>query len=385
MRRHSQSLHKTPILTFLSKVDVSSTTRIDIGVNARAAIAGALKQLGVGNKVLVLTQREVAADWLDEIVNSIETAGFEVETLELPAGEACKSQSELTGIWEKLQERSFQRKDAIVALGGGAITDVAGFAASTYLRGVTLCLVPTTLLAQVDASIGGKTGINLRAGKNLAGTFYFPHLVSVDQEFLSSLPPREFASGLGEIVKYALIEKTVSEESDYSLGPRSIFALLQQMGGELAWDHPAMGSIIAACIKMKLAVVAKDPYEMRLRRILNLGHTFAHAIEVVSKYSWTHGEAVSVGTLFALHVSQRLKKVEKETIESVRAMLTQCVLPTALPAEFERAALFDAMAYDKKRSGSSIKFVLPLNDIGTVDIDSEVLLEELRHSVEEFQ
>jgi 3-dehydroquinate synthase len=384
MRRHSQSLHKTPILTFLSKVDVGNTTRIDLGVNARAGIAGAIEQLGAGNKVLVLTQREIAADWLEDVVKPMETAGFAVETIELPAGEACKSQKELFRIWEQLQKRSFQRKDVVVGLGGGAVTDVAGFAASTYLRGLTLVLVPTTLLAQVDASIGGKTGINLDAGKNLAGTFYFPHLVTIDQEMLSSLPPRDFASGMGEIVKYALIEKSVANESEYAVGARSLFALLQRMGAELAFDHPAMGSIIAACVKMKLAVVSKDPYETRLRRILNLGHTFAHAIEKVSEYGVTHGEAVSMGAMFALQVSRRSGRVDGAIIEEVRGMLAHCTLPTELTKGLDRKKLVDAIAYDKKRTGESIKFVLPLKDIGTVDIDSQVSLEELRQCVEEF-
>lgn len=384
MRRHSQSLHKTPILTFLSKVDVGYTTRIDLGVNARANIAGSLKQLGAGTRVLVLTQREIAADWLDDIVKPMETAGFTVDTIELPNGEECKSQKELLRIWEELQKRSFQRKDVVVGLGGGAVTDVAGFAASTYLRGLTLCLVPTTLLAQVDASIGGKTGINLEAGKNLAGTFYFPHLVTIDQEILSSLPERDFASGMGEIVKYALIEKSVAKESEYAVGARTLFALLEQMGSELAFDHPAMGSIIAACVKMKLAVVSKDPYETRLRRILNLGHTFGHAVEKVSNYGVTHGEAVSMGTMFALRVSCGAGKVTDATVQRVRSLLAQCRLPVELTKGLERKQLFEAMAYDKKRAGDSINFVLPLNEIGMVDIDSQVSLDELRQCVEEF-
>ncbi len=385
MRRHSQSLHKTPLLTFLSKVDVSNTTRIDLGVNARANIPSALKQLGAGSKVLVLTQREIAIDWLDDIVKPLEAASFSVDVMELPTGEACKSQTQLIQIWERLQKHSFQRADTVVGLGGGAVTDVAGFAASTYLRGLTLCLVPSTLLAQVDASIGGKTGINLDAGKNLAGTFYFPQLVTVDQELLASLPDRDFTSGIGEIIKYALIEKTVAAESEYAAGPRSMFQLLQQMAPELSFEHPAMGNIIAASIKMKLAVVARDPYEKRLRRILNLGHTFGHAIEKVSKYSWTHGEAVAVGLLFAMQVSRRLGKVDDAQIEVVRTLLSQCKLPVALSADLDRSALFDAIAYDKKRAGQSIRFVLPLKELGAADVDSEISLDELRRCVEDFQ
>lgn len=385
MRRHSQSLHKTPLLTFLSKVDVSNSTRIDLGVNARAHIPSALKQLGAGSRVLVLTQRAVASDWIDDIVKPLETAGFSVSVLELPTGEACKSHAQLVRIWEELQKHSFQRADTLLALGGGAVTDVAGFAASTYLRGLTLCLVPSTLLAQVDASIGGKTGINLDAGKNLAGTFYFPQVVTVDQELLASLPDRDFTSGIGEIIKYALIEKTVADESEYSAGPRSLFELLEQMAAELSFEHPAMGNIIAASIKMKLAVVASDPYEKRLRRILNLGHTFGHAIEKVSKYSWTHGEAVAVGLLFAMQVSRRFGKMGEAQIERVRALLSQCQLPVTIAPDLDRTALFDAMAYDKKRAGESIRFVLPLSEIGTADVDSEISLDQLRHCVEDFQ
>ncbi|MFN8657649.1 MAG: hypothetical protein U0105_15010 [Candidatus Obscuribacterales bacterium] len=202
---------------------------------------------------------------------------------------------------------------------------------------------------------------------------------------LASLPDRDFTSGIGEIIKYALIEKTVAAESEYAAGPRSMFQLLQQMAPELSFEHPAMGNIIAASIKMKLAVVARDPYEKRLRRILNLGHTFGHAIEKVSKYSWTHGEAVAVGLLFAMQVSRRLGKVDDAQIEVVRTLLSQCKLPVTLSADLDRNALFDAMAYDKKRAGQSIRFVLPLKELGSADVDSEISLDELRHCVEDFQ
>ena len=378
MRTHSQSSHKKDIISFVLRTSSQIRSRVDVGAGAIADAGTILKQQDAGDKVLVLSQNEVAGFHGGPLLESLTGAGYSVDSLLLPSGEECKSSNQLLQIWQKLQTLGFTRNDTLVALGGGAVSDVAGFAASTYLRGIKSMLIPTTLLSQVDAAIGGKTGINLGAGKNLAGTFHLPDVTLVDTELLKTLPEREVRSGLGEIIKYAFIERTISDATEFRGGPRPFLKILEEtIAAGFKLDDPSVASIIATCIKMKLAVVGKDLREGRLRRCLNLGHTLAHGLEKVSNYSISHGEAVAIGLAFAADLSESQGRLQAESAQRLKTVLQKAALPIERPSSFEKAKVLEAIAFDKKKEGSTIKFVLPVEPIGTVDLDTSFSLEQL--------
>jgi len=274
-------------------------------------------------------------------------------------------------IWEHLEARGFDRQDTIVALGGGAVMDLAGFACSTYLRGLNLVLIPTSLLAQVDAAIGGKTAINLPTGKNLAGTFFFPKAVLADQEVLSTLPPKQLTCGLAEVIKYALIEDTVAKGSDYEKGPRSLIEIIEDLVRDTYdYDDPTLAGLITSCIKMKLFVVARDPQETGLRRILNLGHTIAHGLESETSFDLSHGEAVAIGLAQMTKYAVSQKKLDKESLERVKEILIRSELPYEIPKGASKDKLVQLMNSDKKRTGDKIKLVVPHTKLGTVDYET---------------
>lgn len=363
----------------LFQIDHQVTSRVDIGVGLRQRAGTILKQVTTGGKALIISQASLPGDWLQELKDSIAQEGFTLHTLQLAEGEAGKSSNELLRIWACLETAGFGRKDCIIAIGGGAVTDAAGFAASTYLRGIKLLLVPTTLLSQVDAAIGGKTAINLDSGKNLAGSFYFPHAVLIDPDYLRTLPERELKSGMGEIIKYALIENTVAKETEYKRGPIPLLKVLESnFPNGIETSNPALLSVIACCVKMKLQVVLSDPHEEGLRRCLNLGHTLGHAIEKVSDYKISHGEAVAIGCLFALDLAIKHNFIEPEQRSRLKDLIASQGLASNCPSELESSKLFRAMTHDKKREGGSIKFILPKNELGTVTIDYEAQLNELQ-------
>lgn len=264
-------------------------------------------------------------------------------------GETAKSPAELTRVWESLAAAGMGRDGAVIALGGGVVGDLAGFAAATYLRGVDVVQVPTTLLAMVDSSVGGKTGINLPQGKNLAGSFHRPILVLADTDVLRHLPEREFAAGMAEVVKYGL------------LGDRALLGRLRA-AGRLRWDHPALAEIILGCVRMKAAIVADDERETRRengRALLNLGHTFGHAIEAVAGYgSYLHGEAVAIGLSMAAALSRELGLIPSGDVAAVDELLALNALPARLRAPLPADALLAAMRQDKKARAGAIRFVV---------------------------
>jgi 3-dehydroquinate synthase len=401
---HSQLNHKSDVVNILYKTGIAIESRVCIGDGALDEVDRIFAQMDSGKaeaasslltgaasspavrheasagkhvlKILVVCQPSVRTDYAEPALAKLQAAGHQSQLLELPDGEACKSHDQLLKVWSVLQEMQMQRSDFLVGIGGGALTDLAGFAASTYLRGIKLILIPTTLLGQVDAAIGGKTGINLPAGKNLAGSFYFPSVVIVDPGVLSTLSPRDFRSGLGEIIKYALIEDAVSEKTEYRRGPRSLWSLLRDADGQIEGD--VLLGIINSCIRMKLAVVAKDPHEAGLRRCLNLGHTLAHAIEKVSQFKYSHGEAVAIGCVFACRLAERMGRLPAGQTEELVQVLKKIELPVAVPEELSKEQLTQAMAFDKKRQGAAIKWVLPVEKLGAVDLEVSMSAQEVR-------
>jgi 3-dehydroquinate synthase len=281
----------------------------------------------------------------------------------LPAGEEHKRLDTVKIIYDRLLAAGLDRSGAVIALGGGVIGDMAGFAAATYMRGLAFIQCPTTVLAMVDASVGGKTGVDLLQGKNLVGAFKQPLAVVADMDTLDTLPPAEYRSGLAEVVKHALIS---GQLSDFSLQP-SAFRLPPQGRSPV----PDPQSLILEAILVKRDVVESDPFEGGRRKILNLGHTFGHAIEQVSGYAVRHGEGVAMGLVAAAHLSARLDYADAQLQQQIEAVLEHIGLPTRIPAELAEDELLAAMGHDKKKAGGRPQFVL-LHRPGDVFVSDQV-------------
>ncbi len=304
-------------------------------------------------RAAIITDRNVASLYLDELESSLNAAGIAHETRILPPGEATKSFAHYHELCEWLLERRFERGDFIIAFGGGVIGDLAGFAAATLRRGMRFVQIPTTLLAQVDSSVGGKTGINSAHGKNLVGAFHQPSLVIADTSVLDTLPRRELLAGYAEVVKYGL------------LGDAAFFAWLEDNGEKLlAGDGQALARAIRTCCEMKSAIVARDERESGVRALLNLGHTFGHALEAALGYDGTllHGEAVAIGMVQALRFSARKGLCSTACANRAAAHLSAAGLPVDLRAIRARlpgaAALAAIMTQDKKATGGKLVFIL---------------------------
>jgi 3-dehydroquinate synthase len=274
--------------------------------------------------------------------------GASAITIEIPDAEASKTAAVVDFCWNALGSEGFTRNDAIVSLGGGATTDVAGFIAATWLRGVRIVHIPTTLLAMVDASIGGKTGINTSAGKNLVGSFYSPTAVLCDLGFLASLPRADYVAGLAEIIKAGFIRD-----------PLILDAIEADPSAAATPRWPLAAEVIARAIRVKADVVSVDMKEAAAvgREILNYGHTLGHAIERLENYTWRHGDAVSVGMVFAAELSHRAGRASRELVDRHRRILNAVGLPISYHADnFED--LLDAMRIDKKSRGATLRFVV---------------------------
>ena len=288
----------------------------------------------------VVTDSTVAPLYLDTVVRSLRQAGFTVSTFTFPAGEPQKNFSTLSDILEFLAGEHLTRSDCVVALGGGVVGDMAGFAAAVYLRGIRYVQLPTTLLAAVDSSVGGKTAIDLRAGKNLAGAFLQPAAVICDTDCLKSLPAAVFADGAAEAIKTGV------------LCDESLFALFED--GTLT---AAPAAVIARCVAYKSGVVERDEKELGERKLLNLGHTVGHAIEKCSHFTIPHGHAVAAGLAIIARSAEALGWTEVPLAERIAACLTKNGLPTG--TEFPAQALAEAALSDKKRAGGDITLVIP--------------------------
>ena len=280
------------------------------------------------------------------------------EFIVLPDGEVYKSMEYLNKILDKALEIRLERKDAIIALGGGVIGDMAGFAAAIYQRGIDFIQIPTTLLAQVDSSVGGKVAVNHKLGKNMLGAFYQPKLVLSDTNVLKTLDERQFKTGLSEVIKYAFIEKTCNAEENYNF-----YEFLKENKEKICKrDTKAVKELITICCKLKSAVVNQDEKEKGLRAILNFGHTYAHAIENITNYEkYTHGEAVSIGMKLIFDLALSLGKISDEYYKDAISLIQKYDLVTSLDFKPDKEKFYDAMKSDKKVSNQSIVFVMPKN------------------------
>ena len=325
------------------------TYPIHIGPALLRQLASQCRALNLGEKCGVISDGNVARRYARNCVNSLKESGFEPALITVTPGETAKSLRVAQSCYDALSRHRLERKSFIVALGGGVIGDLAGFVAATYLRGIALVQVPTTLLAQVDSSVGGKVGVNLKAGKNLVGAFYQPRLVLCDLDTLGTLPPREFRAGLAEVIKYGIIYDA------------NLFEQLERdMDRILAKDPAVLEPVIARCCEIKAYVVSQDETEGGLRAILNFGHTIGHAIEAISGYrKYLHGEAISIGQVAAARLSAMHLGLAKSEAERITALFKRAGLPTKIKLSRQKLAqLHKAMALDKKVSAGEIKFVL---------------------------
>jgi len=297
--------------------------------------------------VLVISDEQVAARYLGAVTASLQGAGFSVSTALVPPGEQSKSKDRLFDLYEACFAARLERRSLIVALGGGVVGDLAGYVAASYLRGIPFVQMPTTLLAQVDSSVGGKTGINLPGGKNLVGAFHQPSLVLSDVAALATLDDRQYRAGLVESVKHAAIAD--AEYFDY---------LEKNIEPLLSCDTAVLEHIASENCRIKAAVVAEDPTEQNKRRILNYGHTLGHAVETASAFSLLHGEAVAAGMIAAGMLEDAMGLVKDERLSRLRRLLEQLGQPTRIPKAISKAALIDLLKRDKKAVGQWPRFVL---------------------------
>jgi 3-dehydroquinate synthase len=343
---------------------------IKVASGLLASLGEECAQLKLEKRCAVISDTNVSPRYAALACKALTGAGFEPVVVTVPAGETAKSLKTVHSCYDQLASQRLERKSFIVALGGGVVGDLAGFVAATYLRGIAFIQIPTTLLSQVDSSVGGKVGVNLKSGKNLVGAFHQPRLVLCDLETLKTLPQREYRSGLAEVIKYGIIYDS------------AFFAELEgDMPKLLERDTETLSKVIARCCEIKAEVVQQDETESGLRAILNFGHTVGHALEAVSHYGkYLHGEAISMGQVAAANLSNKLTGLSTGDVQRIISLFQNAGLPTTLELKgSQRTKLVAAMRQDKKVTGGEIKFVLA-RKIGKVEFGQAVptkLLEEL--------
>ena len=313
---------------------------------ALASLGQRCRAVGLKGLAAVISNPTVAALYGAAVRGSLEAAGFSVVLIEVPDGEEYKNSTTLNQLYDDLLAAGIDRGSFVVALGGGVVGDVAGYAAATWMRGIPFVQVPTTLLAQVDSSVGGKTGIDHPKGKNLIGAFYQPRLVLIDVDTLATLDQRQFRAGLAEVIKYGVVLDL------------PFFEFVEtNVAKILAMEPDAMIEIIRRSCQLKAEVVELDEKESGMRAVLNYGHTLGHAFESISGYrGLVHGEAVAIGMVLAASVSAAKGLCSREDLSRISALITRCGLPVEIPP-FDRQLLLNAVATDKKSKGGSISFI----------------------------
>ncbi|MDI6726050.1 MAG: 3-dehydroquinate synthase [Smithellaceae bacterium] len=351
----------------------SSSYNIQIGHGIVDRLGLMIKKDHPAGLYVIITDSRVKTLYGDSFVSLFKNLDMPVEMLVFPAGEESKNMAAAMSIIDSLISLKADRETMIIALGGGVVGDLAGFVASIYLRGIPFLQAPTTLLAQVDSSIGGKTGVDLTAGKNLVGAIYQPRGVFIDTKFLLSLPEREWKNGLAEIVKYGLIEG-----GEY-------LALLEENLPALKTRQPELlhGVIEGAC-RIKAGFVEIDEQDRGVRRFLNLGHTLGHALEAESGYNMSHGEAVAIGIAAALELSRRHCHLPAEDAKRALTLMDELGVPRTIPGNADTGALMEHLKRDKKRQGQRINFVL-LKRLGMPFVTGGVSEQLLSETIEELK
>lgn len=314
-----------------------------------------LRRLGFGGTdtpAAIVTDSNVGALYAERAADSLRRAGFAPHVITFPAGEEHKTIQTVMQVWGELLQAGIERGSPVIALGGGVVGDLTGFAAATYLRGVPWINVPTTLLAMIDSSLGGKTGIDLPQGKNLAGAFYPPRLVLADPSLLTTLPERELRGGLAEVIKHGVI------------GDPDLFDLCAH-GVEAALADS--DRLVKQGMAVKLRVIELDPYEKGIRQALNLGHTIGHGVELASDFTLSHGESIAIGMVAEAWMAEEQGIAESGLAETIRAALVNAGLPVEIPAGLETERIVAAMQHDKKKAAGQVRFALPVR-VGEVRV-----------------
>lgn len=319
-----------------------------------------LKERVKASKAIIFTHPNIGRLYGDRVKASLKQSGLQVECVEVPEGEGSKSLEESGRLFDRLVEFNCDRQSVLVALGGGVIGDLTGFVAATFMRGVPFIQIPTTLLSQVDSSVGGKTAVNHPRGKNLIGAFYQPRLVVIDVDTLRSLPQDEFRAGMAEVIKYGVI------------ADRDLFEYINDHAEAiLALDVARLEHIIETSCAIKAGVVEKDERESKYRMILNFGHTLGHALEALTGYSGLkHGEGVAIGMVYAARLSQETGRCSSAVCQRIRDLVEKLGLPSRLP-DLRTREIIEAMYLDKKAENKNIRFIL-VKDIGCIEITEGV-------------
>lgn len=334
------------------------------------------KALSIGQKVLLVSNPEIFQQYGERAIASLQQAGFTVAHCILPAGEQYKTLETLQTIYDAALEHRIERSSTFVALGGGVVGDMTGFAAATWLRGVNVVQVPTSLLAMVDAAIGGKTGVNHPKGKNLIGAFHQPRLVLIDPHVLKTLPVREFRAGMAEVIKYGVIWDAALFEHLEAADRLDEFAHL---------NDALLQEILTRSCQAKAHVVSKDEKEAGLRAILNYGHTIGHAVESLTGYrTVNHGEAVAIGMVAAGQLAVALNLWAQACTDRQRVLIQKAGLPTQLPSEVDIEAVLPLLQTDKKVKAGQVRFVMP-TQIGAAIVTDQVPTDVIRQVLQQMQ
>ncbi|MBN2539535.1 MAG: 3-dehydroquinate synthase [Deltaproteobacteria bacterium] len=351
----------------------SLSHEIYIGHNILDRMGLVIAKSNLAHRYSVITDSNVSALYGEEILGVLKEVNVKADLIEFPAGEASKNMETVLAIVRELINRGIDRSSALIALGGGVTGDITGFIASIYMRSIPCIQVPTTLLAQVDSSIGGKTGIDLPEGKNLLGAFSQPQSIFIDLRFLETLPDNEFINGLSEVIKYGIIDDV------------DLFTLLEEKSDAIRCRDPhILQAIVERSCKIKKAFVEIDEKDVGLRRILNFGHTIGHAIEAASGYTISHGNAVSAGMIASARISEKMKHLSSEDRGRIQQLVRAVGLADHIPASISTEGIIAKTRTDKKKEGDSIHFVL-LKKIGMPFINGSVEEALIRETIEELK
>ena len=361
-------------------MDIMSSYHLDVGLGDRGypifiedgimeRIGADLAKRDIASRYVVISDDYVAQLYGSTLMATLEQAGIHVELLTFPRGEASKNLQVFADLSSKLAQMGIDRKSGLIAFGGGVTGDLTGFLAASYMRGIPFVQIPTTLLSQVDSSVGGKTGVDIPEGKNLVGAFYQPKAVYIDTAVLTTLPAQEFLGGVAEVIKYGVIR----DYDFYCFLERNLDAILEL-------NPPVIQEMIHTCCRIKAEVVAEDEREADLRRILNFGHTIGHAVEAASDFSIIHGHAVAIGMVAALRLAVSSGLCKRKEAGRVATLIHSFGLPTEIPEEMDRERIKSYIKTDKKSVGGSVFYVLPTT-IGDVVITNEITEEQVDDAI----
>ena len=351
----------------------SSSYEIRIGFKIIDRIALIIAKNNKAIRYVLITDDCVGSLYARQMMDSLKDVGLNINYIDFPAGESSKNINTVMDIVGRLLELGADRGTMLIALGGGVVGDLVGFIASIYMRGIPYIQIPTTLIGQVDSSIGGKTAIDLTHGKNLLGTFHQPRAVFADLALLETLPQKEFNNGLAEIIKYGVID----DENIFRMLERNMDAIKNR-------DSVLLTKVVESCCRIKKSIVEIDEKEQGLRRLLNFGHTLGHAIEAVSKYAISHGEGVALGMIAAARISEKKKYLDTAQVQRIEEIILMAGLPVKTPRDFSAENIISRLAMDKKKKGDVVHFVL-LKKIGMPFVNGGIASKLIADVIEEMR